>query len=75
MQCPNSHVNMHVTCIYTSYVNTMQVAYVAWSVSMTQLAAEARKRVNVLDNATSAKAVDALLNYGEHWLLQLHYMI
>jgi ABC-type transport system involved in Fe-S cluster assembly fused permease/ATPase subunit len=28
-----------------------------------QLATEARKRVNELDNATSSKAVDALLSY------------
>ncbi|KAJ9528985.1 hypothetical protein QJQ45_000551 [Haematococcus lacustris] len=38
-------------------------AYVAWSVALTQMAAAARKHVNTLDNATSAKAVDALLSY------------
>ncbi|KAL6753645.1 hypothetical protein V8C86DRAFT_448357 [Haematococcus lacustris] len=38
-------------------------AYVAWSVTLTQMAAAARKHVNTLDNATSAKAVDALLSY------------
>lgn len=39
------------------------VAYVAWSVALTQAAVEVRKRVNQLDNQTSSKAIDALLNY------------
>mmetsp|Transcript_18042 Transcript_18042/g.50463 ORF Transcript_18042/g.50463 Transcript_18042/m.50463 type:complete len:853 (+) Transcript_18042:34-2592(+) len=37
--------------------------YVTWSVVMTRIAADARKEVNILDNATGAKCVDALLNF------------
>eukprot|EP00882_Tetradesmus_deserticola_P017533 GHRQ01018783.1.p1 GENE.GHRQ01018783.1~~GHRQ01018783.1.p1 ORF type:complete len:477 (+),score=203.35 GHRQ01018783.1:760-2190(+) len=36
--------------------------YVAWTIAMTQAAVEVRKQVNQLDNMTTSKAVDALLN-------------
>lgn len=36
--------------------------YVSWTLSMTQAAVEVRKQVNQLDNLTTSKAVDALLN-------------
>ncbi|KAF6263058.1 ABC family transporter: mitochondrial ATM1-like protein [Scenedesmus sp. NREL 46B-D3] len=36
--------------------------YVAWTLAMTQAAVEVRKQVNQLDNLTTSKAVDALLN-------------
>lgn len=39
------------------------VAYVSWTTLMTQAATDVRKQVNVLDNQTTGKAVDALLNY------------
>lgn len=39
------------------------VTYVAWTILMTAAAADIRKEVNVLDNQTTGKAVDALLNY------------
>ncbi|WIA17936.1 hypothetical protein OEZ85_009429 [Tetradesmus obliquus] len=38
------------------------VLYVAWTIAMTQAAVEVRKQVNQLDNLTTSKAVDALLN-------------
>eukprot|EP00878_Enallax_costatus_P016674 GHUV01017494.1.p1 GENE.GHUV01017494.1~~GHUV01017494.1.p1 ORF type:complete len:347 (+),score=102.06 GHUV01017494.1:358-1398(+) len=38
------------------------VLYVAWTLTMTQAAVEVRKQVNQLDNLTTSKAVDALLN-------------
>jgi ABC-type transport system involved in Fe-S cluster assembly fused permease/ATPase subunit len=39
------------------------VAYVSWTTLMTQAATDIRKQVNVLDNQTTGKAVDALLNF------------
>lgn len=39
------------------------VVYVAWTLKMTQLATEVRKRGIELENQTGGKAVDALLNY------------
>lgn len=39
------------------------VAYVAWTTVMTKAATEVRKEVNELDNLTTGKAVDVLLNY------------
>lgn len=39
------------------------VTYVAWTILMTGAATDIRKEVNVLDNQTTGKAVDALLNY------------
>ncbi|CAK0783343.1 hypothetical protein CVIRNUC_006542 [Coccomyxa viridis] len=39
------------------------VAYTLWTAALTRAAAEARKKVNKLDNLTTGKAVDALLNY------------
>ncbi len=41
-------------------------------VCVTQAATDARKRVNELDNATSAKAVDALLSYETVTLFNNH---
>ncbi|KIY96039.1 ATP-binding cassette, subfamily B,bacterial [Monoraphidium neglectum] len=38
------------------------VVYVSWTLALTQMAVEVRKRVNTLDNLTTTKAVDALLN-------------
>eukprot|EP00879_Flechtneria_rotunda_P004177 GHRR01004425.1.p1 GENE.GHRR01004425.1~~GHRR01004425.1.p1 ORF type:complete len:675 (+),score=250.27 GHRR01004425.1:972-2996(+) len=38
------------------------VLYVAWTLTMTQATVEVRKQVNQLDNLTTSKAVDALLN-------------
>ena len=38
-------------------------AYVTWSVALTQLAASRREEANRLDSLSSAKAVDAMLNY------------
>ncbi|KAI8464686.1 MAG: ATP-binding cassette superfamily [Monoraphidium minutum] len=38
------------------------VLYVTWTLALTQMAVEVRKRVNTLDNLTTTKAVDALLN-------------
>ncbi|KAK9836126.1 hypothetical protein WJX81_003499 [Elliptochloris bilobata] len=38
-------------------------AYVLWTAALTRAAAEVRKEVNKLDNMTTGKAVDALLNY------------
>ncbi|KAG2482405.1 hypothetical protein HYH03_018666 [Edaphochlamys debaryana] len=38
-------------------------AYVGWTVAVTQYSTDARKEVVALDNLTSSKAVDALLNY------------
>jgi len=38
-------------------------AYVSWTILMTAAATDIRKEVNVLDNQTTGKAVDALLNY------------
>eukprot|EP00850_Spirogloea_muscicola_P006557 SM000031S11566 [mRNA] locus=s31:365488:371156:- [translate_table: standard] len=39
------------------------VAYVAWTIALTKAAAASRKEVNRLDNLTTGKVVDALLNY------------
>jgi ABC-type transport system involved in Fe-S cluster assembly fused permease/ATPase subunit len=38
------------------------LVYVCWTVSITQLSVDVRKRVNSLDNLATSKAVDALLN-------------
>ena len=37
-------------------------AYCAWTLTLTQAAVDVRKQVNALDNMTTSKAVDALLN-------------
>eukprot|EP00891_Asterochloris_glomerata_P006206 jgi/Astpho2/6206/e_gw1.00088.34.1_t len=39
------------------------VLYVAWTTWMTKQATEVRKEVNELDNLTTAKAIDSLINY------------
>ena len=39
------------------------VAYAAWTVALTRVAAGIRRRVKDADNAITGKAVDALLNY------------
>jgi len=39
------------------------LAYITWSITMTQLATAVRKEVIELDNLTTSKAVDALLNF------------
>ncbi|KAK9823970.1 hypothetical protein WJX72_006707 [[Myrmecia] bisecta] len=39
------------------------VAYVAWTTALTQAATDVRKRTIELDNLTTGKAVDVLLNY------------
>ncbi|BDA47349.1 Iron-sulfur clusters transporter atm1, mitochondrial [Coccomyxa sp. Obi] len=51
------------TPIVSALVVGTFVAYVAWTAALTRAAAEARKRVNALDNKTTSKAIDALLNY------------
>ncbi|GBF89046.1 metal ABC transporter permease [Raphidocelis subcapitata] len=38
------------------------IGYVSWTLALTQAAVDVRRRVNVLDNLTTTKAVDALLN-------------
>ena len=37
-------------------------AYCCWTLALTQAAVDVRKQVNALDNMTTSKAVDALLN-------------
>eukprot|EP00873_Tetraselmis_striata_P021767 jgi/Tetstr1/442031/TSEL_030212.t1 len=39
------------------------VAYIAWTASLTGRATESRKQLNVMDDLTSGKAIDALLNF------------
>ncbi|KAK9905738.1 hypothetical protein WJX75_005420 [Coccomyxa subellipsoidea] len=51
------------TPIVSALVVGTFAAYVAWTAALTRAAAEARKQVNKLDNLTTSKAIDALLNY------------
>ncbi|GBG81246.1 hypothetical protein CBR_g31918, partial [Chara braunii] len=53
----------HVSPLFASIVFGTFVVYVVWTIFLTQAAAASRKQVNVLDNLTTGKAVDALLNY------------
>ncbi|EIE23470.1 ABC family transporter: mitochondrial ATM1-like protein [Coccomyxa subellipsoidea C-169] len=51
------------TPIVSALVVGTFAAYVGWTAALTRAAAEARKQVNKLDNLTTSKAIDALLNY------------
>lgn len=53
----------HFSVAIAAAVAATFVAYVVWTVFITQRAAEVRKEVNNLDNLTTSKAVDALLNF------------
>jgi ABC-type transport system involved in Fe-S cluster assembly fused permease/ATPase subunit len=51
-----------IGAMVAALVGVTFVTYVAWTMALTQMAVEVRKEVNTLDNLTTSKAVDALLN-------------
>lgn len=61
--CLGIHLTVAPYVPVSALVVATFVGYTAWTASLTQQATDARKNLNAMDDLTSGKAIDALLNF------------